>query len=242
MVLTAGVLEPLDDDQVKRVGADATLKKPFEASVLIATVKPLAERAAQERAQPVGGTPDGKTVPVAKPAVTPFVIVVDAEQVRAAVTVALDAAMEHMVDEITLRVLAALQTRRSPSLQTAPVPAAQELSPTPKPAPAPTPASPALRPVIETSTGMPASAPPRLEFARRVNPLRSRPGSILGLDLSYSEPEVPASAPRSAAPDPLFPNARPAADPDPGSRPGVSNPRPAADPDPGSRPAIPDKK
>ena len=43
----------------------------------------------------------------------PFVAVVDSEQVRAAVTVALDAAMETMVDEITSRVLAALQIGRA---------------------------------------------------------------------------------------------------------------------------------
>src|SRR5215813_14145509 len=42
VILTAGVLEPLDDTEIRRVSADATLKKPFEASALLATVKPLA--------------------------------------------------------------------------------------------------------------------------------------------------------------------------------------------------------
>src|SRR3982751_5457201 len=45
VLLTAGVMEELDDDQVKRVEADGTLKKPFEASALIAAVKPLADAA-----------------------------------------------------------------------------------------------------------------------------------------------------------------------------------------------------
>jgi hypothetical protein len=40
------------------------------------------------------------------------VAVVDAEQVRAAVTVALDASMDAMAEEITRRVLAALQTKK----------------------------------------------------------------------------------------------------------------------------------
>src|SRR5512142_2068204 len=34
VILTAGGLEPLDSDQVKRVEADGSLKKPFEATAL----------------------------------------------------------------------------------------------------------------------------------------------------------------------------------------------------------------
>src|ERR1700739_2321731 len=41
VILTAGVLENLDAEQAQRVGADSTLKKPFEASALLAAVKPL---------------------------------------------------------------------------------------------------------------------------------------------------------------------------------------------------------
>ncbi|MGO9257957.1 MAG: response regulator [Bryobacteraceae bacterium] len=246
VVLTAGVLEPLDDEQVKRVEADATLKKPFEASVLIATVKPLAERAVQDRAQlppgPAGppGPRGPKFAPPAKGAV-PFITVVDAEQVRAAVTVALDAAMEKMVDEIAARVLAVLQSRKSPAQQASPASTAPEVSSASKPAPVPAliPAPPSPKPAAESKrSGEPAAPPPRLESVRRVSPLRSRPGSILGLDLSYPDPEVPSSAPRSPALDSLFPNVRPAADPDPSPRRAVSNTRPAVDPDPGPRGAV----
>ena len=247
VVLTAGVLEPLDDDQVKRVEADATLKKPFEASVLIATVKPLAERAVQDRAQ-IGPAAEPRVAAPVNRTTTPFVTVVDAEQVRAAVTIALDAAMEKMVEEISRRVMAALQKGKSP------VPAAPSDTPAlPKAAPPPAPPKPAA--FEPKRPADPAPPTPRLDAVRRVSPLRSRPGSILGLDLNYAEPETPAAAPRSPAPDPLFPNARPAADPDPGSRAGAPNlrppapaarpnadSRPAADPDPGSRPAGPDKK
>jgi CheY-like chemotaxis protein len=246
VVLTAGVLEPLDDEQVKRVAADATLKKPFEASVLIATVKPLAERAVQDRAQLPPGPPaplgprGTKLAPPAKGAV-PFITIVDAEQVRAAVTVALDAAMEKMVDEIATRVLAVLQSRKSPAQQASPASTAPEVSSASKPAPVPAP--PAPKPSPEPKRlGDPAAPPPRLESVRRVSPLRSRPGSILGLDLSYPDPEGPAVAPRSPALDPLFPNTRPAADPDPSPRAAVSNARPAADPDPSPRPPALDKK
>src|SRR5437588_12911470 len=57
VILTAGVLEPLDEANAKRVEADGTLKKPFEASVLIAAVKPLAEAVAAARSgqQTTGG-------------------------------------------------------------------------------------------------------------------------------------------------------------------------------------------
>src|SRR5438045_2674639 len=115
VILTAGVLEPLDEANAKRVEADGTLKKPFEASVLVAAVKPLAEAAAAARAgQP--GTAEKRASgqgTVARAAVAPFVAVIDAEQIRAAVTVALDASMGKMVDEITARVLAALGSKKS---------------------------------------------------------------------------------------------------------------------------------
>src|SRR5205823_4735879 len=40
VILTAGVLETLDEAHSKRVEADATLRKPFEATALLATVRP----------------------------------------------------------------------------------------------------------------------------------------------------------------------------------------------------------
>jgi hypothetical protein len=114
----------------------------------------------------------------------PFVAVIDEEQVRAAVTVALDASMAVMIDEIARRVTAALATRKS------------ESAPASSPAPSPL-AGPILTPPPST---MPAIAPPpkaappvpvspKLEPVRRVTPVRLRPGSILGLDINRSEPE-----------------------------------------------------
>ena len=35
VVLTAGLLEPFDEEEAKRAGCDAILKKPFEASKLV---------------------------------------------------------------------------------------------------------------------------------------------------------------------------------------------------------------
>ncbi len=180
VVLTAGVLEPFDDDQTKRVEADATLKKPFEASALLAAVKPLAEAAtsAKTARDPVAAL--GRGVEAKPPPAAPFVAVVDAEQVRAAVTVALDAAMETIVEEVSRRVLSALNTRQ----------------------PGTSDASPALAP-LHPEPPQPAAPPPalpRVETVRRVSPLRLRSSSILGLDLGRPEAEQPAAKPPDADP------------------------------------------
>jgi response regulator RpfG family c-di-GMP phosphodiesterase len=161
VILTAGVLENFDDELLKRVEADSTLKKPFEATALLATVKPLAEAATAARvADP---SRDRKGVVVSNvAAVAPFVAVVDSEQVKAAVTIALDAAMETMVDEITRRVVTALQTK----------PPVAEAEPPKSAAP-----EPPSAPIMET--------------VRRVSTLRVRSTSILGLDHESPRPPAP---------------------------------------------------
>lgn len=176
VILTAGFMETLDEAAVARVGADGTLIKPFEASALIAAVKPLADAAEKDRAALSPREP-GAVSRVPAVAAAPFVAVVDEEQVRAAVTLALDASMAVMVDEITARVLVSLATRKADSSPAGPPPPALA---TPAPPQPPQAAPPALtEPRME----------PRIEHVRRVNPLRLRPGSILGLDISRSEPE-----------------------------------------------------
>ena len=180
VILTAGVLEPWDEAQTRRVEADGTLKKPFEASALLAAVKPLAEAAAAARSAnqgPAAGE-QGQGRGVAR-AVSPFVAVVDSEQVRAAVTVALDAAMGTMVDEIARRVMAALAPKKSSGPAAAFAPLHLE---EPRPA-------------------EPPPASPRVETVRRVSSLRLRSGSILGLDIGRGEPDPPPD-PRPPAPDP----------------------------------------
>lgn len=49
VVLTAGLLEPLDENRARQVSCDAILKKPFEASVVVETLRPLFERARRDR-------------------------------------------------------------------------------------------------------------------------------------------------------------------------------------------------
>jgi CheY-like chemotaxis protein len=118
VILTAGLLEHFDDARAVGSRADAVLKKPFEASAVLATVKPLLAEARNER-------PDH---PPVVPSAVPVRIVTDAgaavggapvaalsfdpdvERVRAAVTLALDAAMPELIDRITEKVLIALKS------------------------------------------------------------------------------------------------------------------------------------
>ena len=95
VVLTAGLLEQLNAEESTRAGADAILKKPFEASVVLAAIHPLVKEAQGAR---VALKPAGERV-VGEP---------DPERVRAAVTLALDAALPALIQEITQRVLIAL--------------------------------------------------------------------------------------------------------------------------------------
>jgi CheY-like chemotaxis protein len=184
VILTAGVMEVLDQAAVARVEADATLTKPFEASALIAAVKPLAEAAARDRAALAPSEP-GAAARVPAVAAAPFVAVVDVEQVRAAVTVALDASMAAMVEEITRHVLVSLATSRPDS---APAPA-HPPAPAPATASVPIEAPQAVPPAPPVPTAPPAPMAPRIEPVRRVTALRHRTGSILGLDIDKGDSE-----------------------------------------------------
>ena len=170
VVLTAGVLDPLDEEQVKKVQADGSLRKPFEASALVAAVRPLAEAAAAARSQQSKEQP-AATSPAKMPPAAPFIAVVDSEQVHAAVTIALDAAMANIVDEISRRVVSALSSRRPEPHLLEPPPAVTEPMKPQEPLPAP-----------------PPPATLHADTVRRVQPLRVRSGSILGLDLPPVDP------------------------------------------------------
>jgi hypothetical protein len=156
VILTAGVSEPFDEAHTKRVEADGTLRKPFEASVLLAAVRTLADAASQARAARLGAKPEAPpAAPVETAPLAPFIAVVDSEQVRAAVTVALDAAMGAMVEEITRRVLATLN-RKKPDRQ-APEPAAAPPRPGPPGCAPARSATGAGRAIRGTRTGAPSA-------------------------------------------------------------------------------------
>ena len=97
VILTAGLLEPYDEDRARRASSDGVIKKPFESSVVLAAVKPLLEAAVLARAAAAEAQPP--------PAETGL----DAEIVRAAVTLAVDAATPALVEEITKQVVERLR-------------------------------------------------------------------------------------------------------------------------------------
>ncbi len=111
VVLTAGLLEPFDEDEAKRAGCDAILKKPFEASKVVSTIDPLVKEAQLARglfAEADSFRAFQRLRPLHQAAPEPPAPHIDPERVRAAVTLALDAALPAMIQEITERVLIAL--------------------------------------------------------------------------------------------------------------------------------------
>ena len=112
VVMTAGLLEPFDEQEAARAGCDGILKKPFEASLLVDTIKPLVTQAQRARglfAEQVQETSKPVSEPrTAEPHAAAPVQEIDPERIHAAITVALDAALPALIDEITERVLIAL--------------------------------------------------------------------------------------------------------------------------------------
>jgi CheY-like chemotaxis protein len=112
VLLTIGALEPLDEAEAGRVKADGILRKPFEASTVLEVAKPLLHAASASRGQQSDGITAAAPVPAKlelPKAPRPLKAEVDPERVRAAVVLALEAALPSMVDEITERVLVALR-------------------------------------------------------------------------------------------------------------------------------------
>lgn len=93
VILTAAATASLDDERARRVGCDAILRKPFELTSLLEASRPLLEYARRERASRAPVTETN----------------IDREKIRAAVTLALDAAMPAMINELTEKVIASLK-------------------------------------------------------------------------------------------------------------------------------------
>ncbi len=112
VVLTAGLKDQFDEAEARRVQSDGMVQKPFEASVLMGVIKPLVGTAAKARGSALPAAARGAGSAAKRAATkTPVVALIDPERVRAAVTVALDASLSGMIDEITEKVLIALGTR-----------------------------------------------------------------------------------------------------------------------------------
>jgi CheY-like chemotaxis protein len=107
VILTAGLLEKFNEEDARQAGCDAILRKPFEASVVMQTIRPLAREAQLARglfaealaaAAPVSDAPPAPVRPEPP----------DPQRIEAAITLALDAALPALVREITEKVLVAL--------------------------------------------------------------------------------------------------------------------------------------
>jgi CheY-like chemotaxis protein len=114
VVLTVGPLAVVDESRVSSTGSDGLVKKPFEASVLLSVIQPLLEGSAVPL-QPKR-EPDQKPLPVAAAAPAPVIVQtvakprpVDREQIRAAVILALEAAMINIIENVTDKVVIALE-------------------------------------------------------------------------------------------------------------------------------------
>jgi len=108
VILTAGLLEQFDEDEARRAGCDAILKKPFEASVVMQTIRPLVAEAQMARGLFAEAIAETSPVPVAAQAAAPKPAPLDPERIEAAITLALDAALPALIREITEKVLVAL--------------------------------------------------------------------------------------------------------------------------------------
>ena len=96
VILTVGSLEELDEPAAYRAGCDAILRKPFEASKLMAIVRPLALQAQQARKTDLSATG------VSNPAGS------KADDIRATVERTVERELPRFLDEVTQKVLAAL--------------------------------------------------------------------------------------------------------------------------------------
>src|SRR5579863_765958 len=108
VVLTAGLLEPFDEEEARRAGCDAILKKPFEASLVMEILRPLIHDAQLARglfAEALAASPPAPPAPSRSHGSSSLP---DPERVQAAITLALDAALPALVREITEKVLVAL--------------------------------------------------------------------------------------------------------------------------------------
>jgi CheY-like chemotaxis protein len=110
VILIAGLLEPVDEEEARSAGCDGVLKKPFEASAILDAIRPLVDKARFARGLFVDSLPRPNTAesPVCSKRPAPIHRPLDPEAVRAAVTIALDRSLPALVEEITEKVLLAL--------------------------------------------------------------------------------------------------------------------------------------
>lgn len=110
VAMMASPRDAVDPQQAQQAGADVLIRKPLDASTVQQVLRPMFQRAVVQRALTRATTQSelmaAAASPYAKDAATSQTH--EAERIRAAVTVAMDAALDNMIDDITKRVLLAL--------------------------------------------------------------------------------------------------------------------------------------
>jgi CheY-like chemotaxis protein len=113
VILTAGPVTAYDETRAQSAGSDGFVRKPFEASALLNTLQPLIEKPeaqAPPKAAVAAPKPAAEAKPVhSAPPPPPSPRPIDREQVRAAVILALEASMITMIENITDKVIVALE-------------------------------------------------------------------------------------------------------------------------------------
>ncbi len=97
VIFAAAPNDEFNEQDARQAGADEILRKPFEASALLAAVEKLLERSA-------GSARTGQGAPTHH---------FDRDSIRAAVTLALDTAMPSLIEELTERMLLVLAHERA---------------------------------------------------------------------------------------------------------------------------------
>jgi len=109
VILTAGLLEKFDEADAHNAGCDAILRKPFEASVVMETIRPLVKEAQLARGLFAEAMASVAATPISDaPSPPPLPQPPDPQRIEAAITLALDAALPGLIREITEKVLVAL--------------------------------------------------------------------------------------------------------------------------------------
>ncbi len=99
VIFAVAPVDVFEEQDARNAGADAILRKPFEASALLSTVQSLlaSSAAAKSSRQPGGEAPS---------------LAFDRHSIRAAVTLAIESAVPAMIEELTERVVLALSHRK----------------------------------------------------------------------------------------------------------------------------------
>jgi DNA-binding response OmpR family regulator len=103
VILTAGLLENFSEEDARKAGCDAILRKPFEASVVMETIRPLVREAQLARGLFAEALAAAAPVSDAPPAPAPQAP--DPRRIEAAIREALDAALPSLIREVTEKVL-----------------------------------------------------------------------------------------------------------------------------------------